>query len=375
MNVLMFSEDPRALAEASDTRLRLAAYARTLGTLHVIVRADHAGRMQADASLSLYPAIPRGILGLLRAWHVGAMLCRRYRFDAISAQAPNALGCIAWLLARRFGIPFQLQLHTDYMSPWYRRASWKERAHYYLARFLIPRADCVRTVSERIKRSLVSAGIMRDESRVGVLPIYTDSARFFDAEKDPETERRLADYDFTMIAVGRFVEKEKNFFLLIDVMREFIKTAPRSLLVIVGEGPDRKNYESEIKKHGLGKNIILEVWRDDLPSFLKSFDLFLLSSYYEGWGRAVVEAMSSGLPVVMTDVGLAGEIVRDGENGSIVPVGDAGAMLAAVERLYRNPDRRRVLAGAARQVAREIKPETEEAYLALYKRTFVSCTL
>lgn len=373
MNILMFSGDPRALEPGSDTRRRLTAYARVLGTLHVIVRTERAGRMQRDGSLSLYPASPRTILGFVRAWHMGAMLCRSNRYDAISVQAPDVLGCIGWLLALRMGVPLQLQLHTDYLTPRYRRASWKERIHYVLARFLIPRAACVRAVSERIRRSIRESGIRNKESGIAVLPIYTDISKFLDAQPDAETERRFAAYDFKMVAAGRFVEKEKNFSLLIDVMRDFVRIAPRSLLIIAGDGPDRKQYESRIRSYGLEKNIILEPWRDDLPSFLKSFDLYLLSSNYEGWNRGVVEAMAAGLAIVMTDVGLAGEVVRDGENGRVVPPGSADAMRGAIAEMYRDPGRRAALAAAGQRTAREMRPETEDEYLALYKRTFVSC--
>ena len=377
MNILIFSEDPQALVNGSDTQGRMREYARTLGQLYVIVRAAEHGRMAASGGLFLYPAAPRGVLGFLRAWRIGAMLCCAHRFDVISVQAPSLFGCIGFLLSRRFGTPFQLQLHTDYMNPWYRRAGWKERLHYALARVLVPQADCVRAVSERIRRSFQTKSGMDSRLslkwKIAVLPIFTDTSRFLDAKADPETKRRLHDYDFKMIAVGRFVDREKNFFLLIDVMRLFVRICPASLLVIVGEGPDREGYESRIRDHGLEKNVILERWRDDLASFYKSFDLFLMSSDYEGWGRAVIEAMAAGLPIVMTDVGLAREIIKNGKNGLIVPVRDRAAFLAGIMRLYRNPGERARIASSARASAEEYAEKTKAQYLALYKKSFLMC--
>ncbi|TSD03898.1 MAG: glycosyl transferase group 1 protein, partial [Parcubacteria group bacterium Greene0714_36] len=345
MNVLMFSKDPQALVSGSATHSRMREYAEALGQLHIIVRTRELGHMAVSNGLFLYPSASRGVLGYIRAWHIGAMLCRRHRFDAISAQAPDILGCVAFLLSRRFHIPLQIQLHTDYMSPHYRRAGWKERIHYQLARFLIPRADRIRVVSERIRRSLIGTFQTKSgtrsrlsleslERRIAVLPIFTDASRFITAAPDPETERRFSGYNFKMIAVGRFVDKEKNFSMLISVMRLFVRISPQALLMIVGEGPDRMNYELRIRNYELGKNIVIEPWRDDLPSFYKSFDLFVSPSNYEGWGRAVIEAMAAGLAVVMTDTGLAGEVVKNGENGIVVPVGDAQAFLRAIKTLY-----------------------------------------
>ena len=89
----------------------------------------------------------------------------------------------------------------------------------------------------------------------------------------------------------------------------------------------------------------------------------------------MIEAMAAGLPVVMTDVGLVGEVVKDGESGVVVPVGDAGAMLAATADLYRNSARRVALAATAQRTAREMEPKTKDDALALYKRSFISCTL
>ncbi|OHA07071.1 MAG: hypothetical protein A3B34_01875 [Candidatus Sungbacteria bacterium RIFCSPLOWO2_01_FULL_54_21] len=373
----MFSQDPNALREGSATRGRLADYARVLGELHVIVRAREAGRLQVSEGLFLYPAASSGVLGFVRAWHIGAMLCTQRRFDVISVQAPDLSGCIGFFLSRRFRVPLQLQLHTDYMSPHYARAGWKERLYYILARVLVPRADCVRAVSKRICYSFQTKSGIRSrlslESRIGVLPIFTDVARFFDAHADPETESRFASYDFKMIAAGRFVEKEKNFLMLIDMMREFVKVCPKALLVIVGEGPDKERYKLQTTNYKLEHNVIIEPWRDDLPSFLKSFDLFLLPSNYEGWGRAVIEAMAAGLPVVMTDVGLAGEVVKTQENGIIVPVGNRAAFLQAMVTLYKDKEKRKILAAAGRQTAQNLQPQTKKEYLARYRQCLEPC--
>lgn len=161
--------------------------------------------------------------------------------------------------------------------------------------------------------------------------------------------------------------------MLIDVMRLFVRICPRALLVIVGDGPDRVNYELGMRKYGLEKNIIIEPWRNDLPSFYQSFDLFLGSSNYEGWGRAVIEAMAVGLAVVMTDTGLAGEFVKNQENGMVVPVGDARAFLEAIKILYQDTEKRKLLAAAGRETARNLTPATREEYLAHYRKSFELC--
>lgn len=376
MKILMISSDPQILILNTEARMRMEEYASLFQELHVVVLGrggtqSHQPHYRGEASivggnLFLYSAGGGMVFTrMLRGWMIGRALAARIRFDVVSAQGADETGLVGFFTARASRVPFQLQIHTDVMSPWYRRASWKERLRYYLAKFLIPRADCLRVVSQRIQRSLSSKFI--------VLPIFTDIAKYTSASADLETERRFKDHDFKMLAVGRFLDREKNFSMLIEVMRELIKRCPRALLVLVGDGPDRTSYQSLVTNYQLEQNVLLEPWRGDLPSFYKSFDLFLSPSNYEGWGRTVIEAMASGLPVVMTDTGLAGEVVEDAKNGRVVPVGDAGSFLGAVRDLYQNPEKRRAFAAAGRKTVMEMRPKTKEEYLELYKRSFLSC--
>ena len=351
-------------------------YAELFDELHIVVLAGNGSTSWQNGKLFLYPVMAGN--PLLQRWRMYDMargLAARVRFDMVSAQAPDEVGFIAYRIARRFGAKLQLQVHTDILSPWYRSASWKEYFRSLLARFLLPAADCVRAVSQRIKRSLMD-GLHIPESRIFVLPIFTDREAF-SAEGGqaprPEDLARLQKYAFRMIAVGRFVDKEKNFSMLIRMMAEFTRHVPAAMLILVGDGPDKKNFKFQISNFKLERNVIIEPWRNDLASFYKCFDVALVSSNYEGWGLVAIEAMAAGVPVVMTDVGLAGEVVRDGVNGRVVPVGDTDAFLDAVVDLYRHPEKRRAFADAGRRAVAEVKPQSETEYLRLYRESFEMC--
>ena len=135
---------------------------------------------------------------------------------------------------------------------------------------------------------------------------------------------------------------------------------------------ESKLDQAEIEKE---RNVIIEPWRNDLASFYKCFNVLLISSNYEGWVRVAIEAMAAGLPVIMTDVGLAGEIVKDGVNGHVVPVGDEAAFLDAVCDLYRNPEKRHAFAEAGRRTIAEMKPRSQQEYLELYRKSFERCII
>lgn len=364
MKVLMLSTDPAIAVEGSDAYKRMQEYAEVFGEIYIVTIHVSHSTIQ-NGNLFIYP-----VLGRFEMYRRGVKLCRENKFDVITTQSPDEIGLIGYFLSRTFWIPLQLQIHTDIMSPWYRRGSPKEYIRYLLAKFLIPRAQCLRVVGRRILDSIIS-NFQFSISNISLLPIYTDVSRFINARRDSKIDERLSGYDFKMISVGRFVDKEKNFTMLIEMMKEFVKICPKALLVLVGSGPDKKNYESRILNYGLEKYVTIESDVQDLPSFLKSFDLFVSSSNYEGWGRAIVEAMAAGLPVVMTDVGLAGEVVRNGENGIVVPVGNQDAMFAACMEMYQEPEKRKKCAENAGGMIQQLKTKNE--YLDEYRDSLRAC--
>ena len=88
-------------------------------------------------------------------------------------------------------------------------------------------------------------------------------------------------------------------------------------------------------------NVVIEHWTDDLISYYKTADLFLFTSNYEGYGRTVVEAMAAGLPVIMTNVGLAGDILKDNLNGLIVPINNLGELKRGIRILMDDKEKRK----------------------------------
>lgn len=314
LHVFVVGNDDSVFDFSSPLFQKVSLYAKTLGRLTILCRTRKVVTKLpiTRGPLTIYAVRSSNPLTfIIRAFVLGRRIINSNieAFRVITSDNPFEEGLAAWILARAFHLPLQLQVHTDVMSPFFRQASWKEYIRYILARFLIPRADCARVVSRRIKNSILrKLGFFKADrlAKVVVLPIFTDISKLIKAVPDPSVEACFKEYGFKMIAVGRLVDKEKNFGMLIDLMRDFVKIYPAAILVLVGEGPDRKKYQKKIVTNGLDKNVILAGWRNDLPAFYKSFDLFLFPSNYEGWGRAVIEAMAAGLSVVMTDVGLAG---------------------------------------------------------------------
>lgn len=128
---------------------------------------------------------------------------------------------------------------------------------------------------------------------------------------------------------------------------------PDVLFVVVGDGPLRAEVESQIAAEGLAARFRLTGLRRDVPDLLHSFDIFALTSLWEGLPRVLPQAMAAGLAVVATAVDGNAEAVEDGVNGILTPPGDPQALADALLRLLDDPALAEEMGVAGRERADE----------------------
>ncbi|MDR7116521.1 glycosyltransferase [Caulobacter sp. BE254] len=117
---------------------------------------------------------------------------------------------------------------------------------------------------------------------------------------------------------------------------------------IAGEGDERGRLEGLIAQHGLQDRVRLAGWRDDVPAFLATGDVFAFPSYQEGFPLVLLEAMAVGLPVVSSAIAGPVELIADGVDGALVPPGDPAALARALAGLVATPQKAVALGVAAR---------------------------
>ncbi len=152
------------------------------------------------------------------------------------------------------------------------------------------------------------------------------------------------------LGLGR-LHAAKNFPLLVRASARVLAEQPQVRFAIVGEGDQRGRIETEIRRHGVEHAWTMLGQRDDVPLCLAAADVFVQSSDWEGFPVAVVEAMAAARPLVATDVAGVGEVVRDEENGLLVPKGGESRLAAAILRLIEETDLAQRCGAAARELA------------------------
>ncbi len=372
LRVLSIGTDATIFESGAPSRTRLQAYAQCLDELHVISYTSYSSQFQAEhisPNIWFYPASSHLFsLQPFHAFRIGKRIIGERKINIISVQDPAESGLAGWLLKLKTGLSLHIQVHADFFSPYFRRNSWKERLRYWLALFLIPRGDAFRVVSPRIKHSLESR-FMIHGSRIAVLPIFVDRERIASAEPAFNLHQKYPQFDFIILVVSRLF-REKNISLAIEAFCELLKEFPKTGLVIVGNGPEHKKLKVKSEKLKIAVSVHFEGWQEDLVSYYKTADLYLLTSNFEGYGRTVIEAAAAGLPIIMTDVGVAGEIIREGENGRVIGVGDKASFVKALIEVRRNYAAKQKMAEQARRKVIEAEPRTFEAYLGEYRKSY-----
>jgi glycosyltransferase involved in cell wall biosynthesis len=181
----------------------------------------------------------------------------------------------------------------------------------------------------------------------------------------------LREDDFLLGTVSR-IYPEKNIEMQIKLLHSLIEEIPNVKLVIVGKKYNHAKYLEALAK---GLNVQERVFflglRRDVPELLRTFDIFLMTSFSEGTSLAILEAMAAGLPVIASDVGGNKNLIDHGESGFLFKVDDFNQLQKISLELYKNTDKRKKVGLHAEQKALSFeKKKMVDEYLSLYSSLF-----
>lgn len=141
-----------------------------------------------------------------------------------------------------------------------------------------------------------------------------------------------------IIAVGRLAY-QKNYPMMFRAFAKVHHDFPDWQLVVYGNGPQKEEIRGVIERLGMEGHIILAGKSDHVVEEMNKSSLFVMSSDYEGMSNALLEAVCVGLPVISTDVSGAKDLITEGVNGYIVPVGNEKALTLALSSILSSPEK------------------------------------
>lgn len=314
----------------------------------------------------LLPGLSRG--SIPRTAFLLARSLREWRADILHTHHYDQ-AFIGWL-ATRFHPSTRLVVGRHYSDSLYRlRPVIKRRALLGIermvnkgaARIIVPSQDIV-AILTRLQ------GIDRD--KIDLIPYGFEPRKY--EMPSPENIRRVrAEFDATgRFIVGTFarLHSEKGHAFLLKAAGMLKEKLPSLLFLLLGDGPERAAIEKRIKDEGLERSVRLAGMRRDAMLVMAAVDAIVQPSLHEAFSQVMVEAMFLSKPLVITSVSGARDIIRDGENGILIPPEDALSLAGAIERLAADPSLCHRLGSAGRQFALDhltidkVIPQYEQAY-------------
>lgn len=308
MKLLSISTDRKIFERGSAVAQRQIEYAKKYEEMHIIVFADKSfNEISLAPNLWVYPTRSaskwRYVFDALK---LGRFIVEKRGITHVTTQDPFETGLVGALIKNRHTIELELQIHTDIGSPYFQKFTKLNRIRTLISKYTLVRANHVRVVSERIKKYVEK---YVEPSKIEVRPVPVDVEKIKNASifAGADLHAKYPQFSKIVLMASR-LEPEKNIEMAIKAFKIVLETMPQAGLVIVGSGSEESGLKKLVQRLGIEKAVMFEEWHNNLASYYKTCDCFLVTSWYEGYGMTLVEAKAAGAKIVSTDVGVAGEV-------------------------------------------------------------------
>ena len=279
-----------------------------------------------------------------------------FRPDVIHAHVYSA-GVPAVLIGKLYGLPVIITEHSTGFP-----RGLVQGIERLKAKFAFEQADIVCPVSENLRRHIESYGI---RARFQVVPNVVDTSLFYPAE-DKGHAREDNKKRLLLVAL---LHPKKGVPYLLGALARLKEKRNDFVLDIVGDGPNRAEYEELSRKLGLQDIVRFHGLKSkqEVAEFMRACDIFVLPSLFETFGVVLIEALACGKPVIATDIGGPNEIVTP-QVGKLVPPGNSEALAEAIDYMldhYQNYDSNEV----ANYVRARYSPEAIGELLGQFYKT------
>ncbi|HET9494391.1 MAG TPA: glycosyltransferase [Chloroflexia bacterium] len=288
-------------------------------------------------------------------------LVRRFKPDVIHVFFGIPTGIVGLLASKFSGAPYLLSLRGgDVPGFMGKELAAMHRAAMPLTKLVWSNAGVIVANSQGLRDLARRTAPNR---AIEIVPNGVDLDLFRPAE-----EPRAPGDKVRFLFVGRLANQKGLNYLLESLARFEPGMLAHVELELVGDGPEEERLRAQAARLGLGSSVKFAGWvaREEIVQHYQAADAFVLPSLDEGLPNVMLEAMACGKALVATDISGNRELVRDGENGLLVPVGDVSALTEALRRVVTNPELRAEMGRKSRNMAAAYSwARTADRYLSL----------
>lgn len=271
---------------------------------------------------------------------------REGHYDLVLGHGSKA-GFLVRMIERATGIPALYGLHTMSFVP--RIHGKKALVYKQLERFAAGLGGQIVTVAHATREAVIQEKITSPE-RATVIHTGIDLEKFTRTLSKEEACKNLSlDLSRPVVGWAARLTAQKAPLDFVRAAEKICKAVPDVQIYMAGEGDLESDVAALIKDLSLQDKIIRAAWQSDVPAMLSAFDVYALSSHWEGLPLSVMEAMAMGVPCVATAVDGTPEAVEDGVDGFLVEAGNSDQMADRVVELLKNDEQRKAFGDAARK--------------------------
>jgi glycosyltransferase involved in cell wall biosynthesis len=287
-----------------------------------------------------------------------------FRPDIIVARDPFESAALAVYLGRKFGRPVQLHLLEDYTKAEFLKKNRHNKWRRSLPRFTVPRVRSVRTSTRALYELVLKRFAVED---VAVLPRFNNYEALIKIEPTLDLRQKYKPFVFIMVYVGKLTH-ESMLHRAIDAARFGLQN-PHVGLIVIGDGPAKKEFEERAKLLGIREQVVFEPYIKDEVPYLKSANVLIVPDTTPESEEVALRGAAAGIPMVLSRTAAREDIFVDGESALLCDPESVDEYSLKLNILMNDVPLRKHMVEAAQEMITSKFHEDPAAYRAAYRES------